>query len=70
MRNQTWTNGKITRDIELYLEGNILKALDCLTGKVRSTTDEEREQFLYKPRRALLAEIDDLKTRLEKVEQR
>ncbi len=67
MRNQTWTNGKITEDIEIYLEDSALKAKDCLTGEIRDATGEEGEEFFYKPPRDLVAEIDKLKARLDKI---
>lgn len=62
MRNQGWTQaGKLIRDDELYLDGEVLRVKDHITGEIRDPTEPETKQFYLKPPRDPLVEIDKLK---------
>ncbi|GAI97943.1 unnamed protein product [marine sediment metagenome] len=62
MRNQGWLqDGTLVKDDELYLDGEVLKVKDHITGEVREPTEAETEQFYHQPTRDPLAEIDKLK---------
>lgn len=68
MRNQTWENGELVKDDELYLEAGVLKVKDHIRGNTREPTAAEREQFYQKPPRNLEAELDDHEARLKALE--
>jgi hypothetical protein len=68
MRNQTWENGELVTDIELYLDEGILKVKDHITDNTREPTEAETEQFYRKPPRDLATELDDHEARLRALE--